>query len=276
MGRLDAVRLTLQLNLTDIFGVHMKIGDLEYPSLKGKVSLAEWTTRVELAAIFRLHHLLGWSDLLQAAASARIPGDNHFLFVPAGCVWDEITASSLVKITLDGAVVSDTPFGIISDFWIPMEAVHAARPDDANFLIHTHHAYAIALSARKEGLLPLSQAAAVVLAGKVAIHEYEGVETYRAAMPGLQRALGEANSILLRNHGALVLGTTAFDAFLRMDQLLEACRVQVLAGPAGELVPMSPEVTATFPYEMKRAEPYPTQWLGLLRRLDRIDPSYRE
>jgi ribulose-5-phosphate 4-epimerase/fuculose-1-phosphate aldolase len=254
----------------------VKIGDIEYSSLKGKVSQAEWTTRVELAAIFRMHHMSGWSDLLQAAASARIPGENHYLFVPAGCVWDEITASSLVKVTLDGEVVSDTPFNIIRDFWFPMEAVHAARPDDANFLIHTHNAYAIALSARKEGLLPLSQAAAVVLASKVVFHEYEGVETYEAAMPGLQRALGDANSILLRNHGALVLGRTAFEAFLRMDQLLEACRVQVLAGRASDLVQMSPEVLATFPYEMKRSEQYPGQWLGLLRRLDRIDQSYRE
>jgi ribulose-5-phosphate 4-epimerase/fuculose-1-phosphate aldolase len=181
-----------------------------------------------------------------------------------------------VKITLDGEVVSNTPFGIVRDFWFPMQAVHAARPDDANFLIHTHNAYAIALSARKGVLLPLSQAAAIVLAGKVVFHEFEGVETYESAMPGLQKALGDANSLLLRNHGAVVVGTTAFEAFLRMDLLLDACRVQVLAGRASELFQMSPEVVATFPYEMKRAEQYPTQWLGLLRRLDRIDPSYRE
>jgi ribulose-5-phosphate 4-epimerase/fuculose-1-phosphate aldolase len=254
----------------------MNIGDIEYPSLKGRVSQTEWTTRVELAAIFRTHHLSGWSDLLQAGASARIPGEQHYLFVPAGCVWDEITASSLVKITLDGKVVSDTPFEIIRDFWFPMQAVHAVRRD-ANFVIHSHNAYAVALSARNEELLPISQAAAVSLATKVAVlDKYEGVETYEAAMPGLQRALGDAHALLLRNHGALVVGVTAFEAILRMDQLLEACRVQVLAGRASELIRMSPEVAATFPYEMKRAEPYPTQWLGMLRRLDRIDPSYRE
>ncbi len=254
----------------------MKIGDIEYPSLKGKVSEAEWTTRVELAAIFRLHHMSGWADLLQAAASARIPGQTHYLFAPAGCVWDEITASSLVKITLDGKIASDTPFDIIRDFWYPMQAVHAARPDDANFLIHTHNVYVAAMSVRKDSLLYLSQASAVVLSGKVAYYDYEGVETYEAAMPALQRALGDATAIMLRNHGALVVGSVAYEAYLRMDQLVEACRVQLLAGRTDELVQMTPEVIATFPHEVERAGVYPTQWLGLLRRLDRIDPSYRE
>jgi ribulose-5-phosphate 4-epimerase/fuculose-1-phosphate aldolase len=254
----------------------MKIGDIEYPSLKGKVSQAEWNARVELAAIFRLHHMSGLSDLLQAGASARIPGEEqHYLFSPGGCVWDEITASCLVKITLDGKIVSDTPFKIIRDFWYPMQAVHTARKD-ANFLIHTHNSYAVAMSARKDPLVYLSQASAVVLSGKVAYYDYEGVETHEAAMPALARAVGDATAVVLRNHGALVIGTSAFDAYLMMDQLVEACRVQLLAGQSRDLVQIKPEVVATFPSELERAANYPTQWLGLLRRLDRIEPSYRD
>jgi ribulose-5-phosphate 4-epimerase/fuculose-1-phosphate aldolase len=254
----------------------MKIGDIEYTSLKGKVSDAEWNTRVELAAIYRLHHMTGLSDLLQAGASARIPGDEqHYLFVPGGCVWDEITASCLVKITLDGKVVSDTPFQIIRDFWYPMQAIHTARKD-ANFLIHTHNAYAVAMSAKRDPLVYISQASAVVLSGKVAYYDYEGVETHEEAMPALARAVGDAGAVILRNHGGLVISSTAFGAYITMDQLVEACKVQLLAGESEDLVQMQPEVIATFPAELERAAPYPTQWFGLLRRLDRVDPSYRE
>jgi ribulose-5-phosphate 4-epimerase/fuculose-1-phosphate aldolase len=222
-----------------------------------------------------MYSLFGWSDMLQAPASARVPGEPHFLFVPAGFMWDEVTASSLVKITVKGDVVSQTPFGTILDAWYPVQAIHEVRAD-ANFVIHTHDAYAVALSARKEGLLPISQTAAIVLGTKLAIHEYEGVETYESAIPGLQRSLGDASAMILRHHGAMVLGRTAFEAVFRMDQLLLACRTQILAGDPNNLLRLPETILATFPYEIERAAQAPSPlWSGLLRRLDEIDPSYR-
>src|ERR1700683_965139 len=157
----------------------MRIADIEYSSLKDKVSEKEWAARVELAAIYRLYRFFGWWDMLQAPSSARVPGEPHYLFVPSVCVWDDVTASSLVKITIQGEAASETPFRIIKEAWYPMRAIHEARVD-ANFVIHTHDPHVVALSARKEGLLPISQSAAIVLGGKLAVHEYDGVETYES------------------------------------------------------------------------------------------------
>lgn len=254
----------------------MKLGDMEYPSLKGKVSDEEWAARVELAAIFRLVPLMGWWDLSQAPCSARVPGEpDHYLFNPLGFLFEEITASSLVKITLNGEHATDTPLQFSRAIWYPMQAVHAVR-EDANWVIHCHEDYGQALSARKDLLLPISQTAGFALADGVAYHDYEGVETYEDQMESLQRSLGGKNRMILHNHGLLTVGKTAYQAFQRMSSLRKACRVQLLAGMGQDLHFISEDVRPVFAEELRRGPAVDNLWSGLLRKLDRIDPSYKD
>ncbi|HEY2032187.1 MAG TPA: class II aldolase/adducin family protein [Rhizomicrobium sp.] len=252
----------------------MRLGDTEYPSLRGKVSDEEWRARVELAALYRLVPLMGWDDLSITHCSARVPGKPHYLFNPMGFLFEEITASSLIKITLEGEVLSETPFEITLGGWYPMKAVHAAR-EDANFVIHTHDTYGIALSARKEKLQPVSQGAGFVIADKIAYHDYDGVETYEDRIVGLQKSLGDANRLILHNHGLLTVGRTARQAFQRMHGLNKACLVQLLAGRSEELIHLPESILAGFPAEITRAQGN-NPWPGMLRKLDRLDPSYKD
>lgn len=251
----------------------MQLGDTHYPSLRGQVSDAEWQARVELAALYRLTVLMGWDTLSITHLSARVPGEPHYLFNPKGFLFEEITASSLVKITLEGEIVSETPFGIVDGGWFPMKAVHAAR-DDANYVIHLHERYGAAMSARRERLLPISQPACFALAAGVAYHDYDGVETYAERIPGLQASLGGAYQMILHNHGLLALGPTARSAFLIMNNLREACMIQVLAGREG-LIQIPKDVTRDFQQELRRAQGNDA-WPGLMRKLDRLDPTYKD
>lgn len=251
-----------------------KLGDVDYPSLEGKVSDGEWRARVDLAALYRLIPLMGWYDLVMAPASARVPGEpQHYLFNPVGFLFEEITASSLVKITVEGEILSETPFGISQEGWFPMRAVHEVR-EDADWVIHSHDDDSAALSARREGLLPISQGAAFILADGIAYHDYDGIETYAERMAGIRQSLGHAKTLLLRNHGAVTLGRTPWQALQRMTRLTKACRIQLLAGRDEDLVRIPGDVLATFPDELKRVAG-PGPWAGLLRKLDRLDPSYR-
>lgn len=254
----------------------MKLGDFEYPSLKGVVSDAEWQTRVDMAALCRLIPQMGWWDLSQSPVSARISdGSGHYLFNPVGFMFEEVTASSLVKIALDGEYVDDTPLTIMRAGWYPMQAVHAVRPD-ANFVIHSHDDYAAALSARWDELLPISQFAGFVLADGLAYHDFDGVETYAERMASLQASLGDANTMILRNHGALALGPIAYAALARMANLRKSCVIQLHAGHAANVRPISPEVMPQFRKEIEVGVTVDNLWGGLLRRLDRLDPSYKD
>lgn len=254
----------------------LRIGEIEYPSLKGKVSEAEWRTRVELAALYRLIELMGWNDIVQAPSSARIPGEDAYLFNPIGILFEEITASSLLKVNIDGDLLTDTPFDYLKSTWYPVQAAHAVR-EDANWVIHSHDDYAMALSARKEGLLPISQSAGFAIAGGVSYHEYDGVETYPDRVPPLQNSLGGENTrMILHNHGLLVIGTTAWQAFSRMAQLRKACRVQVLAGFGRDLIHLPQPILDSMAEEIRRGPAVGNVWLGLLRKLDRLDPSYKD
>jgi ribulose-5-phosphate 4-epimerase/fuculose-1-phosphate aldolase len=245
---------------------------VEYPCLEGVVSEAEWSTRVELAALYRLAVLMGWDDLSITHISAQVPGHPHYLFNPSGLLFEEITASSLVKIDLAGQIVGETPFKIVAGGWYPMQAVHAVR-EDARFVIHTHDAHGIALSIREEGLLPITQTIGFLLADGVAYHDYDGVETYADRVQGLQASLGSANRMILRNHGLLTLGETAAQAFRRMHGLVRSCQIQLLAGRE-RLIPIGADLLSTFQEELKRAQGN-DPWPGLLRKLDRLDPSWR-
>lgn len=255
----------------------LKIGNIDYPSLEGKVTDEEWQIRVQTAALFRLIPLMGWDDLSMQIVTARV-GDN-FLFGPAGPLYEEVTASSLVMINLQGEIVSDTPFEIAKSVWYPMRAVHEAR-QDANFVIHTHDDIIAAIACNSEGLLPISQSAAFAMADGLAYHDYDGVETYEEKIPSLQRSLGpENNAVILRNHGLLTLGYLAKHAFLRHYNIRKACRIQMMAGSAkhGELIKFSQPMLDSFKYELSRVnqgDGTTDPWDGLLRKLEKIDPSF--
>lgn len=255
----------------------LKIGDTAYPSLKGNVSDNEWDIRVQTAALFRLIPFMGWDDLSLQLISARV-GD-HFLVAPSGLLFEEVTASSLVKINLYGEAISESPFGIVKNAWYPMRAVHEARPD-ANFVIHSHDDIIAAVACNAEGLLPISQSAAFALADGLAYHDYEGVETYEERMLSLQRSLGAANNAaILRSHGLLTLGYEAKHAFMRHYNIWKACHIQVLATSAkhGELIRFPRPLLDGFRHELMRigqGDGTMDPWPGLLRKLTKLDPSF--
>lgn len=253
----------------------LRLGDIEYPSLEGKVSDGEWNARVELAALHRLVDLYGWNDLQQAPLSARIPDEPHYLFNADGLLFSETTASSLVKIDIDGNIVGDTPFTILQRTWFPMKAVHAVR-EDANFVIHSHDDHIAAISAREEGLLPISQTGAFIVSGGLAYHPYDGVETFEERIPSLQKSLGQSRILMLRNHGAVVVGETAWGAFGLLSSLFKACHTQVLAGRGVELIHLGEDILAEMLEELIRGPAVGNNWAALLRKLDRIDPSYKQ
>src|ERR1700704_2540262 len=204
--------------------------------LANQVSAEEWQTRVDLAAAYRLVALYGWDDLIFTHLSARVSGtEHHFLLNPYGMMFDEVTASNLVKVDLEGKIVMETPYFINPAGFTIHSAVHAAR-EDAVCVMHLHTDYGIAVSAQKDGLLPISQQSMFALAS-LAYHDYEGLALDEAEKPRLVADLGEKHFLILRNHGLLTIGRTAAEAFLGMFLLERACKIQILAqAGGGELV----------------------------------------
>jgi len=253
---------------------------LEIPSLKGKVSPEEWAVRVDLAACYRLVARYGWEDLVFTHISARVPGaEEHFLINPYGLFFDEITASSLVKIDLTGNKVGDSPFPVNQAGFIIHSAIHAARPG-AKCVLHTHTPNGVAVATQRAGLQPISQHSMFVLAS-LGYHDFEGVALNEDEQPRLVRDLGDAHCLILRNHGLLTVGATVADAFIHMYYLEASCAIQVRAqSGGGELIPVPKDVLeghyARMATMRKPGEgPGAMAWPGLLRRLDRTDPSYR-
>src|SRR6059036_1954514 len=205
-------------------------------SIREQVTEPEWQARVDLAAAYRLVALYGWDDLIFTHISSRIPGpDHHFLLNPYGMMFAEVTASSLVKVDLDGNKLMDSPYFTNPAGFTIHSAVHAAR-EDAFCVMHLHTDYGIAVSAQKQGLLPISQQAMFALSS-LAYHEYEGLALDEEEKPRLVADLGDKKFMILRNHGLLTLGRTAAEAFLGMFLLERACKIQILAQlGGGELV----------------------------------------
>src|SRR5437868_11268094 len=200
-----------------------------------QLSDAEWQARIDLAAAYRLVALHGWDDLIFTHISARLPGaDHHFLLNPYGMMFEEVTASSLVKIDLTGNKVTDSPHFINPAGFTIHSAVHEARAD-ALCVMHLHTDYGIAVSAQKDGLLPISQQAMLALAS-LAYHDYEGLALNEQEKPRLVADLGDKSHMILRNHGLLTVGGTAAEAFLAMFLLERACKIQILAQAGGALV----------------------------------------
>ncbi|MDO8458625.1 MAG: class II aldolase/adducin family protein [Burkholderiaceae bacterium] len=253
---------------------------LNIPSLKNSVSPEEWQLRVDLAACYRLVAAYGWSDLVFTHVSARVPGpEHHFLINPYGLMFDEITASSLVKIDQSCNKLSESPFPVNPAGFTIHSCIHQAR-DDAGCVLHTHTRAGIAVSAQKSGVLPLSQQSTFVLAS-LAYHDYEGVALNEAEKPRLQEDLGHANFLMLRNHGLLTVGKTIPDAFLSMYTFENTCRIQIDAQAAGsedELHLVTLQVVAANAGIMKIAtagQGAALAWPALLRKLDRMDESYK-
>src|SRR6184192_1039055 len=248
-------------------------------SVRDQISNEEWQARVDLAAAYRLVALYGWDDLIFTHISARVPGaDHHFLLNPYGMMFDEVTASSLVKVDLDGKKVLDSPYFINPAGFTIHSAVHAAR-EDALCVMHLHTDYGIAVSAQKSGLLPISQQAMFALSS-LAYHDYEGLALDEEEQPRLVADLGDKKFMILRNHGLLTLGGTAAEAFLGMFLLERACKIQILAQSGGaELAKIPNDIVDRVASQMSAVtvgQGATLTWPGLLRKLDRIDPSYRE
>ena len=242
-----------------------------------RVGDAEWRARVDCAALYRLIALYGWDDMIFTHISLRLPGpDHHFLINPYGFLFDEITASSLVKVDLDGNIVDPTPYFINPAGFTIHSAIHAAR-EDAVCVLHCHTDAGVAVSAQKRGLLPVSQTAMACTAD-LAYHDYEGVALELDERERLVADLGQKSFMLLRNHGTLTVGDSAASAFMRMFYLERACRMQVLAQAGGELLEcdsgMEQRVRGqTAPAFMKELGGS-LAWPGLLRKVARQSPGF--
>jgi ribulose-5-phosphate 4-epimerase/fuculose-1-phosphate aldolase len=244
---------------------------MNIPSLAGKVSAAEWEARIDLAAAYRLVALYKWDDLVFTHITLRVPdAEDQFLINPYGLFFDEITASSLVKIGLDGEKLQDSPFEVNPAGFVIHSAIHAAR-HDARCVMHTHTLNGVAVSAQRAGLLPISQHSMFTLAS-LGYHDFEGPALNADEKPRLVADLGDKSSLILRNHGLLTVGETVADAFVAMYYLEASCAIQVRAQAGAELIPVPKEV---LDQAVSRTRQGPRVWPGLLRRLDRLDPSYK-
>jgi len=239
----------------------------------------EWAVRVDLAACYRLAAHFGMTDLIYTHISARVPGAHaHFLINAYGLLFDEIRASTLVKVTLHGEVVDDpTGLGINPAGFVIHGAVHGAR-HDVGCVMHTHTTAGLAVAAQRHGLLPLTQHA-MRFTGALAYHDYEGIALEADEQARLVADLGTRNAMILRNHGLLVCAPTVHDAFDLMAHLERACQAQVAAlGGNADVVTPPPEVAAKVAAQFARPgrQAPANAWSALLRMLDKRDPSYRQ
>src|SRR5436853_4034566 len=247
-------------------------------SVREQVSQEEWQARVDLAAAYRLVALSGWDDLIFTHISARVPdSEHHFLLNPYGIMFEEVTASSLVKIDLQGNKVMESPHFINPAGFTIHSAVHQAR-EDALCVMHLHTDYGIAVSVQKNGLLPISQQAMFALSS-LAYHDYEGLALDEEEKPRLVNDLGEKKFMILRNHGLLTTGRTVAEAFLGMFLLERACEIQILAQSGGGEFSMIPDPiidrVASQLSAVTVVQGGSLTWPGLLRKLARIASSLR-
>ena len=252
---------------------------LDIPSMRNKVSPEEWAVRVDLAACYRLVARYGWEDLIFTHISARVPGtDDQFLINPYGMFFDEITASSLVKIDQAGKKVDDSPFPVNAAGFVIHSAIHMAR-HDVDCVAHTHTPAGMAVSAMECGLLPLTQTSMRFV--HIGYHDFEGIADDLGERERLVRDLGEHEAMVLRNHGLLVVGRTIPGTFSLLYRMERACEVQVMALSCNTklIIPSTEILEKTF----DKVRPWPDKpnrngdlaWPALMRKLDRTDPSYR-
>ncbi len=247
--------------------------------IRATVSDTEWQLRVDLAACYRLVAMYHWDDLIFTHISARLPGpDHHFLINPYGMMFDEITASSLVKIDLEGRKVAPTPYEVNPAGFTIHSAIHAARAD-ATCVLHVHSINGIAVSAQRDGLLPLSQHSMLVLSS-LAYHDYEGLALNEDEKPRLVRDLADKRFLMLRNHGLLTVGRSVAEAFVAMYLFETSCMIQVRAQSGGEpLRHIGTDILGAAQTQWEKVTHGAgggLAWPALLRRLDRVNPGFRE
>ena len=254
---------------------------MQLPSLKHVVSEDEWKLRVNLAACYRLVAMYGWSDLIFTHISAKLPEsvsgkDHHFLINPYGLMFDEITASSLLKIDLQGKQINESSFYVNHAGFVIHSTIHEAR-HDAVCVLHTHSRAGVAVSAQKEGLLPISQQSSLLLSS-LAYHDYEGLAVHDDERDRLKADLGDNKYMILRNHGLLTVGCSVPDAFLAMYFLETSCQIQISAQAGGTLSPVPQKVldgvTTAVRVQQSKGSAADLAWPALLRRLDRLNPGY--
>lgn len=250
--------------------------------VRRNVSDAEWQMRVDLAAAYRLVDHFGWSDLIGTHISGRVPDqEDAFLINPYGLLFDEITASSLVKVDEQGTKLSPSDYDVNPAGFVIHSAVHMAKPEIACAL-HTHTPAGTSIATQKDGLLPITQHAMAIYA-HTAYHGYEGIATDLSERERLVRDLGDANVLVLRNHGLLTVGRSIGEAFVWMYRAERACRMQLGIQQAGaEIVPIPEDVQQLTIERNRKANAADghrpigkLEWPALLRRLDRLDPSYQ-
>ncbi len=248
-------------------------------SVREQVSNEEWQIRVDLAAAYRLVHHYGWTDMIFTHLSARIPGpEHHFLINPYGMMFDEVTASDLVKIDLDGNIVMESEYEVNPAGFCIHSAIHMAR-DDARAVMHLHTDDGVAVSSMADGLMPLTQTA-LVIHDQVAYHEFEGVALDLAERERLVKDIGDKQLLMLRNHGTLATGETVADCFLKLYTFERACTMQVRAMASTRLHQPSEQAVETAREQgkvlMKAGELDRLAWPALLRMLDRRYPGFRD
>ena len=252
-------------------------------AMPARMSAEEWQTRCDLAACYRLVDLFGWSDLINTRITARVPGpDNHFLINPYGLLFEEVTASSLVKIDHEGNKIEPSEYEINSGGFAIPSAIHSACPEVA-CVLHTHSVAGCAVSMQKDGLLPLNQHALQII-GDVAYHDYEGAGRNPEERARLLADLGDRHIMVLRNHGLLVVGTSIAAAFIATYRMERACAMQLAFQQSGAAFHPIADAVVRAAYDntrirsagVGRNDPTKFEWPALLRKLDRIDASYKQ
>lgn len=240
---------------------------------------AEQELRVQLAAAYRMVDYFGWTELIYGHLTARVPGpEHHFLINPYGLNYDEVTASNLVKIDLDGNVIEGQGYGVNYAGFVIHSAIHMAKEGMNRVVMHTHTRAGMAVSALEEGLLPISMTSTQFY-HNLAYHEYEGVSLYLDERERLLEALGDAKAMMLRNHGLLTVGRTVPEAFINLYRLERACQVQLDASAAGKVRLLSDNVATRSREDLERSSTElpkgDMEFAALMRKIDKIDPSYR-
>lgn len=242
----------------------------------------ETALRIELAAAYRLIDYFGWTELIYGHLTARVPGpENHFLINPYGLNYDEVTASNLVKIDIDGNKVDESNYPVNYAGFVIHSAIHMAHSDANQCVMHTHTRAGMAVAALKDGLLPISMTS-TAFQNRLAYHDYEGPSLHLDERERLLASLGEKKAMILRNHGLLTVGRTVAEAFLRLYRLERACQIQVDAAAAGPLNIMTEAVARRSGDDMDRFSEMESEngvgqleFQALMRKMDKIDPGYR-
>ena len=247
------------------------------------ISPEEWKVRVDLAALYRLCHMEGWTDLTSTHISAHVPGpEHHFLINPHGMLYEEITASSLIKVDMNANQITPSDYRVNRAGFIIHSAIHMSRAD-GRFVLHTHSPACTAVGSQKNGLLPWTQHSLAIL-GDVAYHGFEGQALRMDERESIVADIGDKRILFLRNHGLLTVGITAGEAFMNAFRAERACRHQLAMQQSGaEILPVPQSVIDWSLAHAKKAyfpggalDPDMLEWPALIRRLDRVDPSYKE